>query len=145
MKRILILSLCLLVTGCASSTRLTRLKDKGENVVTVEAQGNISEIKEIIREIAKELRLIERPSAETENFMLVNTNKFKGSLIQAVSGGLGAMAYVTQLGFFFDYDKEKNITKVTISEEVSSFGDPKRFIFADKIKFKQLVHKQKNE
>ncbi len=141
MRRILILALCLLVTGCASSTRLTRLKDKGENVVTVEAQGNISETKEIIREIAKELRLIERPSAETENFMLVNTNKFKGSLIQAVSGGLGTMAYVTQLGFFFNYDREKNITKVTISEEVSSFGDPKRFIFVDKIKLKQLAPK----
>lgn len=141
MRRILILALCLLITGCASSTRLTRLKDKGENVVTVEVQGNISETKEIIRGIAKELRLIERPSAETENFMLVNTNKFKGSLIQAISGGLGAMAYVTQLGFFFDYDKEKNITKVTISEEVSSFGDPKRFIFMDKIKLKQLAPK----
>lgn len=138
MRRILILALCLLVTGCASSTRLTRLKDKGENVVTVEVQGDISKTKELIRKIAKELRLIERPSAETENFMLCNTNKLKGSLIQAVSGGFGAMAYYTQLGFFFDYDKEKNITTVTISEEVSSFGDPKRFVFVDKIKLKQL-------
>ena len=59
-------------------------------------------------------------------------------LIHLVSGGIGDMAYYTGLGFFFDYDKEKNITKVTISEEVSSFGDPKRFIFVDKIKLKQL-------
>ena len=138
MKRILIFVLCLSLIGCASSTRLTRLKDKGDNVITVEVQGDISQTKELIREIAKELKLIERPAAETENFMLVNSNKLKGSLIQAVSGGLGSMAYYTLLGFFFDYDKEKNITKVTISEEVSSFGDPRRFIFVDKIKLKQL-------
>lgn len=141
MRRVLILILCLSLTGCASSTRLTRLKDKGENVVTVEVQGNISQTKELIRGIAKELKLIERPAAETENFMLVNSNKLKGSLIQGFSGGLGSMAYYTLLGFFFDYDKENNITKVTVSEEVSSFGDPRRFIFVDKMKLKQLESK----
>lgn len=138
MRRILILALCLLISGCTSSTRLTRLKNKGENVVTVEVLGNISKTKELIRETAKELRLIERPAAETENFMLINTNKLKGSLIQVVSGGFGAMAYFTELGFFFDYNKDKDTTTVTISEGVSSFGDPKRFIFVDKIRLKQL-------
>ena len=70
--------------------------------------------------------------------MLVNTNKLKGSVIQAVSGGFGAMAYSTQLGLFFDYNKEKDVTTITIAEEVSSFGDPRRFVFVDKIKLKQL-------
>src|SRR5690348_7611770 len=90
MRQILILVLCLSLVGCTSATRLTRLKDKGENVITVEIQGNITQTKGIIKEIAKELRLIERPAAETDNFMMVSTNKLKGSLIQAVSGGLGA-------------------------------------------------------
>ena len=138
MKQILIFILCLILTGCASSTRLTRLKNKGENVVTVEVKGDIPKAKELVRIVASELKLIGRPSAETDNFMLVNTNRLKGGVIQAVSGGLGGMAYFTQLGLFFDYNKEKDITTITISEEVSSFGDPRRFVFVDKIKLKQL-------
>lgn len=138
MRRILILALCLSLTGCASSTRLTRLKDKGENVTTVEVQGNIPEAKEVIREIARELKLIERPAAETDTFMMVSSNKAKGMLIHLVSGGLGDMMYYTGLGFFFEYNKDTNKTKITIAEEVASLGDPRRFIFVDKIKLKQL-------
>ena len=138
MKKILVLLLCLGIVGCASSTRLTRLKNRGENVVTVEVKGDVSRAKELVKEVAKELKLIERPSAETENFVFFNTNNLKGGLIRAVSGGLGSMVYVTNLGFFFDYNKDKDITTVVIAEEVSSFGDPRRFMFVDKIKLKQL-------
>jgi len=138
MKKILVLLLCLGIVGCAASTRLTRLKNRGENVVTVEVKGDIFRAKELVKMTAKELKLIERSSAETGNFMFFNMNNLKGGLIQAVSGSLGAMAYRTQLGFFFDYNKEENITTVTIVEEVSSFGDPKRFMFVDKIKLKQI-------
>ena len=138
MKQILILALCLILSGCASSTRLTRLKNKGENIVRVEVKGDIPKAKELVRIVASELKLIERPSAETDNFMLVNTNKLKGGVIQAVSGGLGGMAYFTQLGIFLDYNKEKDITTITIAEEVSSFGYSRRFVFVDKIKLKQL-------
>ena len=145
MKKVLILVLCLCLVGCSSASRMTRLKNRGENVVTVEVKGTIQEAKKLIREITPELKLIERPAAETETFMLVSTNKLKGGLIQAVSGSLGTMAYYTCLGFFFDYDKDKNITRLTISEEVSSFGEPRRFVFVDKIKLKQLESANKNE
>lgn len=138
MKIFLVLLLCLGLVGCAAASRMTRLKNRGENTVTVEVKGTVAEAKSIIKAIAPELKLIERPAAETENFMLVSTNKLKQSIIQAVSGGFGTAAYYTQLGFFLDYNKEKGITTIIISEEVSSFGDPRRFIFVDKIKLKQL-------
>ena len=137
-KLIVFFAIMMLCSGCASSTRLTRLKNRGENVATVEVKGNISKAKELVREVAKELKLIERQSAETDNFMIVDTNRLKGGVINVVSGGFGYAAYMTKLGFFFDYNKENDITTVTIAEEVSSFGDPRRFIFTDKIKLKQL-------
>ena len=133
------------LSGCSSASRVTRLKNRAENVVTVEVRGTIQEAKKLIKETASELKLIERPAAETETFLLISTNKFKGGVISAVSGGFGTMAYYTCLGFFFDYNRDKDITTVTISEEVSSFGEPRRFIFVDKIKLKQLESVHKNE
>jgi hypothetical protein len=138
MKMFLVLLLCLGLVGCTAVSRMTRLNNRGENTITVDVKGTVAEAKNLIKAISSELKLIERPAAETENFMLVSTNKLKQGIIHVVSGGFGTAAYYTQLGFFFDYNEENNTTKVTISEEVSAFGDPRRYIYVDKIKLKQL-------
>ena len=52
-------------------TRLIRLRDRGENVVTFEVNATIDEIKNYIREVAKERGLGEKKQFETENFMVV--------------------------------------------------------------------------
>lgn len=145
--RLLIIFLCLSLVGCGGvHARLTRLKDKQENTLSVPFKGSVEEAKAQIRLIGKEMKLIEPARVETEDFIELRTNLVKTSVMVGLFGSIaGSMAAnPTKLGFFFNYDKDTNLTTITIAEEVSSIATASRHQFADKLKLK-ILELAKNE
>ena len=140
-KRYIILTMVILLSGCASvHSRMVRLKDRNENTVYVQLTGTIPEAKEAVKQIGKEMGLIEVPEAEAIDFLFLRTNLVKAFTMNLLFGLAGPMSTgQTRLGFLFDYNKEQNMTTVTIAEEVSSIVRPSRFIIADKIRLKELT------
>lgn len=138
MRVVLVLLLCLGLAGCAVQNRMIRLRDREENTLVVKVNCTIDETKGIIREIAKEMDLIEVPKVETDNFMLIRGNMLKAATAGALFGGMlgTAVSDFTRLGFFFGYDKEENLTTITITEEISMWAKSSRSAVADKIKLK---------
>lgn len=138
MRILLVLLLCLCLAGCATvQNRMIRLRDRDKNTLVTNVNCTIDETKQVIKEIAKEMELIEVPKVETENFMLIRGNLLTASTASALFGMVGlASSGFTRLGFFFENDKEKDITIITITEEKSGFVKPKRRVVADRIKLK---------
>ena len=87
------------------------------------------------------MSLIEVPKAEATDFLFLRTNLLTALSMNTLFGPLaGAMSTgQTRLGFLFEYDQVKNVTTVSIAEEVSSIVKPSRFIIADKIRLKELT------
>jgi len=134
---ILIFGLCLtllgVLNGCTTVGRLTDLRNKNVNTVTIKIPGKILETKKLIREVAKEMNLVEAVDAETENFMLFTYNIGNSMLMGLVVSPLASMDW-NRLGVFLKYDKDNNITIIDISEEKGTFAKPKREKFAERIK-----------
>lgn len=141
MKKItfLILVFSVAISGCATvQNRMTRLKDRNENTIMVSFSGNIEAAKAQIRLIGAQMALIEPKGVETGDFMLLRTNLVKSSIYSAF-GIMGAIASgATKLGFSLAYNKETNITDITIIEEVSCIISPSRFVVADRLKLRSL-------
>lgn len=136
MNKILAIFLCCTLIGCTSYQKLTRLKDRGENVSIIEITGNVKDAQKDIQEIASELKLIYLKNTETNNYVQVRHNMVTSCFKTALFSGLAAD--YDRLGFFFDYNKELNKTKITISEEVLSFNPSHRNEFIDKLKLRDL-------
>lgn len=143
----LLLAVCLL-TGCGTvPKRLTRLRDKNENVVTIEVSRPVDEAKEIVREAGKELNLREIKKFEKDDFIvLYYKNTWKLALDGALVGGFGLLGLMagsasktptaSTLGIFFDVDAERKVSKIMISEEVSSLYVSLRETLVHRIKEK---------
>ena len=145
MEKILIVLVCsvLAVSGCSAQTRLTRLKNRGENVVIVEIKGNVNIAKQDIKEIAKALNLIYLDNTETNDYVEVRQNNVTAAFKSLLFGSMAA-GY-TKLGFFFSYNNETDKDMITISEEVSAFGNPQRNFFVDKLKLRDLERQKQAE
>ena len=140
MKKLTCLILVLVMSmGCAPvQSRMIRLKNRGENVLTVKVSGSLEEAKNAIREITKEMNLVEVKEAEKDNFMFIRTNlarNFSSALLFGPIGG-SMVSDPTRIGFFFDVDQGQNMTTVTIAEEVSTIVKPSRFTIGDKLRLK---------
>ena len=132
-----------LLSGCAAQTRLTRLKDRQENIVTTQVSGSISEAKDVVRKAAIELNLREIKKLETENFIALKYHNMTKSVIGSSFGLLGffmmnnnATPSSSLMGVFFEENKEKNVVDITVSEEVTSIALPFRHALVDKIQQK---------
>ena len=92
--------------------------------------GNIEQTKAIVREVAKEIKFIEREYGSKEfklgndNFVLISNNRLKSWSISTLIGGyLGSMiSSPTNLGVFLEYDPTSNMTTVTVTEELLPFS-----------------------
>ena len=136
LKRILIIIVCICMLGCAYQKRLTRLKDRNENVVLIQISGNIDKAKNYVREAANELGLFYLKETETHNFVVVRANMLTNGIKNGLFGGAGSD--MTRLGFFFTFNSSTNTTDIKIAEEVNIFGRARRSEFIDKIKIKEL-------
>lgn len=138
MKKFLALLFCLVLIGCATSKVLTDLKNAGRNSAAVKVNGTIDEAKQIVREVTKSWDLIERKEAEKNDYMTFTTN-FVKTMAKASFAG----ANTRRLGFFFEYDKDNNVTTITVVEWNGDFVDPIRGAIVDKIKLRQMETKIK--
>lgn len=125
MTALLVLSLILM--GCSTmQQRVVRLKDKGENVVSTTVEGDVEHAKSLVREVVKEMKLIEYTSGSSEfkepddNLILISNVSGKTVLTTALFGVF--VSSPTNLGVFFNYDETNNKTLITISEETSSLS-----------------------
>ena len=136
----LLLLLSIPISGCSAQSRLTRLKDRKENTLSVSVKGTIEEAKEMVREAGRELALVEVPSVAAENFMVLRTNMLTALGSNVVYGTMAGpfSSGQTRLGFFFGYDAKKKVTTITIAEEVMSYVSPSRFEIERKIEFINL-------
>ena len=142
MRRIIcLMCVAVIFSGCASSqSRLTRLKSRNENILSIKIKCSIPEAKDIIRQAGREMGLIEVPSEETSDFMVIRSTFLTGTGASALYGSLvgPASAGTTRMGFFFEQEAKSNSTTVTIAEEVRSTVSPSRFEMERKIKFIEL-------
>ena len=155
-KSIPFLILIFIITGCGTTRRMARLKDRKENVIYLTLDGSIKEAKEAIGETCHQVGMIELKKIENENFMTC-----RGNIPHLImSGGLLSVLFsdgwfgnnfpryfndYTRLGFFFDYNAEKNKTNIAIVEEVAEARRSKRDEFVTKLQFvslKKLAQKQ---
>jgi hypothetical protein len=133
MKKMVALLLCLGLVGCSTYSTLSDLKRAGKWCAKVDITGNISDAKEIVREVAQNWDLMERKEAEKDDYMTFSTN-FAKTMAKALFLG----STTRRLGFFFEYDKGSNITTITIVENQMNAASPIREYFVDKIKLKQM-------
>ncbi|MCB9758170.1 MAG: hypothetical protein H6753_07125 [Candidatus Omnitrophica bacterium] len=142
MKKITyLLCMAIIVSGCASSqARLARLKERHENTLSLKLKCSIPEAKDIVRQAGREMELIEVPSEEKEDFMILRTNMVTAFGAGALYGGLvgSNLTGLTRMGFFFEHNIKNNVTTVTIAEEVRSTVPPSRSEMERKIKFIEL-------
>lgn len=136
-QKILILLLCLgALSGCSTYSTLTSLKDAGRDTETVRIIGTIDNAKEIVRKVARRWDIIERKEAEKDNYMTYSSN-FGKTITQAFFSPV--LAQTRRLGFFFEYDKERNTTTVFIAETAQgALVESIRGHFAEEIKLIQM-------
>ena len=136
MKKTLVLLLCLGLVGCSTYSTLSSLKRAGKWCAKVDITGNISDAKEIVREVAQNWDLTERKEAEKDDYATFSTNFAK-----TMTKALFLPPSARRLGFFFEYDKGNNITTIAIVEYQMNAAPPIREYFVDKIKLRQMEEK----
>ena len=131
LKKFLILTLIITSIGCSTTQqRVTKLKNKDENTISFKLHCNLEQAKTIVRKVANDLKLIEREfgtedvKEKDDNFILITNNRLSYGILSFIVGGF--IWSPINLGVFFDYNEDSNMTTVTISEEVSTFGLKKR-------------------
>lgn len=141
MKEItLLLILTVVVSGCSTYSRMVKYKNANGYSTVIEVAGDVEEVKSMVRDSIKELGLIEEKDSKQDNFMAAHANRVK-SMFSAVFLGPVAGSMVesdTQVGFFFEYNKDKNLTTITLTEGKMFLQGNAKSLIVDNIKLKEL-------
>lgn len=136
-KIISIFIVVILLGGCTTiNTRMENYRNQNRNTLEVKVNFSAEEARNIIRVIAKDMKLVERPEIEKENFLFFNTGY--GDYLSETAKNLFIFAGdYTRLGFFLENNLANNITTITIVEETSTLRTkPYRYDIVDKIRLR---------